>query len=165
MRIRRATSADCAPIWAVHTRAIRHSCATHYAPEDIAAWSGRMTPAAYAEPLLTRSMFVAEHDDGRIAGFAQLDPVEGTVEAVYVDPDFGRQGIGRALMAAIEQEALRLRLPRLVLVASLNAVAFYEALGFVVEADVRHAIGGDHRIAAKLMSKRLGTQASAGWAA
>lgn len=155
MRIRRATTADGGPIWAVHTRAIRHGCATHYPPSDIAAWSGRMTPAAYAEPLLTRSMFVAEDDDGRVTGFAQLDPGAGIVEGVYVDPDFARRGIGRALMAAITREAQRLGHERLVLDASLNAVAFYEALGFAVEAEVRHPLAAGHAIAAKLMSKRL----------
>lgn len=157
MRIRPATPADCAPIWAVHTRAIRHGCASHYPPRDIAAWSGRTSPASYAEALITRVMLVAEDDDGRIAGFAQLDPAEGVVEAVYVDPDFMRRGIGRALMRALEAEAGRLNLPRLVLDASLNAVPFYSAIGFVAEADVRHDLGTGHAIAAKLMTRRLST--------
>lgn len=165
MRIRRATSADGGPIGAVHIRAIHPSCASHDPPEDIAAWSGRMTPASYAELLLTRALFVAERDDRRIAGFAQLHPDEGTVEAVYVDPGFARQGVGRALMAAIEQQAVRLRIPRLVLTPSLNAVAFHETLGFAVDADVRHAIRDGHEIAAKLMSKQLPEPAGAGCAA
>jgi GNAT superfamily N-acetyltransferase len=153
--IRRAAAADCAPIWAVHTRAIRHGCAPHYAPEDIAAWSGRMSPATYGELLLTRSMFVAEAEGGRIAGFAQLETGEGVVEGVYVDPDFMRQGVGRALVAALEDEAQRLGLARLTLDASLNAVPFYLALGYRIEGDLRHALGGGHAVACKLMSKRL----------
>jgi len=155
MRIRRATAADCAPMWAVHTRAIRHGCASHYAPGDIAAWSGRMTPESYAEPLFTRTLLVAEVDDGRVAGFAQFEPGEGVIEGVYVDPDFMRQGVGRALVAAVEDEAVRLGTERISLDASLNAVPFYSALGYAIEGDLRHPLGGGHSIGCKLMSKRL----------
>lgn len=159
--VRRAATSDCAPIWAVHTRAIRHGCASHYVPEDLAAWSARMSPASYAERLLTRRMLVAEADDGRIAGFAQLEPGEGVVEGVYVDPDFMRHGVGRALVAALEGEARALGLARLTLDASLNAVPFYAALGYRVEGDLRHALGGGHAIECKVMSKRLAAEVPA----
>ena len=120
-----------------------------------------MSPAAYAEPLLTRCMVVAEADDGRIAGFAQLAAGEGVIEGVYVDPDFMRRGVGRALVAALEDEAQRLGIARLMLDASLNAVPFYSALGYRVEGDLRHALGGGHAIACKLMSKRLAAEVPA----
>lgn len=142
-------------MWAVHTRAIRHGCASHYAPGDIAAWSGRMTPESYAEPLFTRTLLVAEVDGGRVAGFAQFLPGEGVIEGVYVDPDFSRQGVGRALVAAVEDEAVRLGIARISLDASLNAVPFYSALGYAIEGDLRHPLGGGHSIGCKLMSKRL----------
>lgn len=153
MRLRRAAPADRAPIWAVRTRAIRHGAASHYDADAIAAWTGRLTPAKCGERLLTRAMFVAEDDDGRIAGYAQLDPADGVVEAVYVDPDFARQGIGRALLAALEDEARRLGIDRLVLESSLNAVPFYAAQGYGKDADL--ASGDGRAIACTLMSKRL----------
>jgi aminoglycoside 6'-N-acetyltransferase I len=60
-------------------------------------------------------VFVAERDDGTIAGFVEVGtrpyadgcdttPV-GYVEAWYVDPDVRRRGFGRALLAAAEEWA------------------------------------------------------------
>ena len=61
------------------------------------------------------ALFVAERDDGSIAGFVEAgarpyadgcatSPV-GYVEAWYVDPDMRRRGVGRALLAAAESWA------------------------------------------------------------
>ena len=61
------------------------------------------------------AVFVAERDDGSIAGFVEAgarpyadgcvtSPV-GYVEAWYVDPDMRRRGVGRDLLAAAESWA------------------------------------------------------------
>jgi putative acetyltransferase len=155
MRIRRAVPADAAEIWAVRARAIRHGCASHYPPEELAAWTTRATPATCADAIATRHVIVAEREDGRVAGYAQLDVQEGTVEAVYVDPDCARRGVGRALMDAVEAAARALGLPGLVVEASLNSVPFYGAIGYGHECWAQHSLGGGHRIACAVMSKRF----------
>jgi GNAT superfamily N-acetyltransferase len=159
MRIRRAVPADAAEVWAVRTRAIRHGCASHYPPEELAAWTARATPATCADAIATRQVVVAEREDGRVAGYAQLDPEEGTIEAVYVDPDCARTGVGRALVDALEALARTLGLPGLVVEASLNSVPFYGAIGYGHECWAQHSLGGGHRIACAVMSKRLGEAA------
>ena len=53
-RLRRAVPADAPAIWAIHTRAIRETASSHYPPESVAAWSGRMTPGSYVEPIEAR---------------------------------------------------------------------------------------------------------------
>lgn len=156
MRIRRAVPADAAEIWAIHSRAVRHGCATHYPPEDLAAWSARASPATCADAIATRHVVVAERDDGRLAGFAQLDPSEGTIDALYVDPDCANRGVGRALMETLEAAARALGLEALVVEASLNSVPFYGAMGYGHECWARHSLGGGHHIACAVMSKRLG---------
>lgn len=58
------------------------------------------------------------------------------VQALAVDPDHGRQGIGRALLRAAAAEATRrggTRLTLRVLATNPSARALYEAEGFVVE--------------------------------
>jgi len=156
MRIRPAVPADAAEIWAIHTRAIRHGCATHYPPGDLAAWTARATPATCADAIATRYVVIAETAAGRIAGFAQLHPQEGAIEAVYVDPDSARHGIGRALVGALEADARARGLPGLVVEASLNSVPFYGALGYAHECWSQHSLGAGHGIACAVMSKRLG---------
>jgi GNAT superfamily N-acetyltransferase len=154
-RIRRAVPADAPAIWAIHTRAIRETASSHYAPETVVAWSGRMTPASYAEPIATKVVIVAEDDDGRLAGFAELDPVAGIVLACYVDPDFDRQGVGRSLMNALEAEARAHGRSALLLDASVNAIAFYESLGWRVEARARHDLGHGASLECAVMAKKI----------
>lgn len=154
-RIRRAVPADAPAIWAIHARAIRESASSHYAPETVVAWSGRVTPASYAEPIATRVVLVAEDDDGRLAGFAELDPAAGIVRACYVDPDYDRRGVGRALMTAIEDEARAHGRSALLLDASVNAVPFYEALGWRVEARTRHELGRGASLDCAVMAKKI----------
>lgn len=155
MRIRRAVPADATAIWAIHTRAIRETASSHYPPQSVAAWSGRMTPESYVEPIEARVVLVAEEDDGRLSGFAQLHPVEGVVEACYVDPDFARAGVGRALMAALEDAARARGRSALLLHASTNAIAFYRALGWTREADARQELAPGAWLDCAIMTKRL----------
>ena len=155
MRIRRAIPNDATAIWAIHTRAIRETASSHYPPESVAAWSGRTTPETYVEPIEARVVLVAEDDDGRIAGFAQLHPVEGVVEGCYVDPDFARAGVGRALMAALEDAARERGRSALLLHASQNAVPFYRALGWTPESGARHELAPGAWLDSVIMTKRI----------
>lgn len=154
-RIRRAVPADAASVWAIHTRAIREVASAHYDPATIAAWSGRVTPASCADAIATRIVVVAVTEDDRIAGFAELDPEAGIVRACYVDPDFTRQGVGRALMNAVEGEARAGGRSALLLDASLNAVAFYESLGWHAEAAARHGLGQGASFDCVVMTKKI----------
>jgi len=154
-RIRRAVPADAAAIWAIHTRAIREVASAHYDPGTVDAWSGRTSPASFAASIATHVLVVAEDDDGRLAGFAELDPHAGIVRACYVDPDFVRQGVGRALMGAIEDAARAHGRSALLLDASLNAAAFYESLGWRAEARARHALGGGESFECLVMTKKI----------
>lgn len=82
---------------------------------------------------------------GEIAGYAALEVVSRPespynkahaflhVEEFCVDEGCLRQGVGRALMAYIKEEAKRRQLPRVVLdmwAFNERALAFYEAIGF-----------------------------------
>ena len=73
---------------------------------------------------------VAEAEDGSIVGFGEINIDAGEVEAVFVDPEFGRCGVGSQVLQALEELARRQGLTALVLDASLNAVKFYERAGY-----------------------------------
>jgi GNAT superfamily N-acetyltransferase len=156
--LRAARPGDEQSLWSVHTRAIRISAATHYTEDALEAWAGRMRPEHYTEPMRTRAMIVAEAKTTagpRIAGFGQLQPEEGVIEAIYVDPDFARRGIGRALFEALEQLARERCLPGLTVEASLNSAPFYAAMGCVRRCLDRHELAPGVHIACVVMDKRL----------
>ncbi|NHZ37001.1 GNAT family N-acetyltransferase [Massilia rubra] len=128
--LRAAELADIDAMWALRTRAIRHGCRDHYAPEVIGPWSAAPAPLSY--PWLVGSGgAVIAHEQGAMLGYAILDVSTGEVDAVFVDPAAGGRGIGKALLAALERMAIERGCTRLHLSASLNAVAFYRAAGFV----------------------------------
>ena len=155
----RPARADDAPVLAtIHARAIGALDATHYTTAELAAWSARMTPDKYRALLPTRRITAAElatPQGPRVVGYAQLLPEEGVVEGVYVDPEFGRRGIGASLVGALEADGRALGLPGLILDATLNSVPFYAALGYRQECLSHHELAPGVRIACAVMEKRL----------
>ena len=75
-----------------------------------------------------------------IRGFAQLDPVAASIQAVYVAPASARRGIGAKLLVAAEEAAVALGLTRLTLDSSLNAVAFYVHAGYSSDVAATHEL-------------------------
>lgn len=155
----RAARPDDAPVLlSVHERAIRALAGTHYTGDRLEAWIARMSAGRLREAMSARVVIVAEvatPAGPRIGGYGQLHPVEGAIEAIYVDPDFARRGVGRALCNALESHALSLGLPGLVLDASLNSVPFYEAMGFRGKGVDRHDIAPGRDFACVVMEKRF----------
>lgn len=143
MRIRRAWLSDREGIYRVHVTAVRVTCASHYTSQEIEGWVGTKASDTYAPPFERCDIFVAVDADDNVLGFSQINPQMFEVEAVYVDPDHVRRGIGRALLAEVEGVAVAGGLRTLRLAASLNAAPFYRACGFVgdTEADYRLSSG------------------------
>jgi putative acetyltransferase len=62
-----------------------------------------------------------------------IDERQAEIKRMYVRPEERKRGVGRVLLAALEAEARRLGLSRLVLetgVRQLEAIALYERAGF-----------------------------------
>ena len=128
MQTRPATKADAGGIWELHVRAIRELCTRDYTVEQIEAWAGPKQPGDYLEPIRSKRLFVAEQG-GRVVGFGDYHATKNEISAVYVDPDFGGQGIGRALFLVVIGELKARGYSHVELDASLNSVGFYEAMG------------------------------------
>jgi GNAT superfamily N-acetyltransferase len=86
-------------------------------------------PAILDRELGTTYTLVAE-DRGRICGVSCLFVDE--IKRLYVTPTAQRQGLGRALVAALEQEARRRKLSEIRVDASPSSIGFYERIGFVL---------------------------------
>jgi GNAT superfamily N-acetyltransferase len=86
--------------------------------------------------------FLAEVD-GQIAGMAwlslgdrvpspqALDRRAGDIQSVYVVPELRRHGVGARLITAVVQHARDVELVYLTVHSAVDAIGFYERLGFV----------------------------------
>lgn len=105
----------------------------HYTAAQLQAWAPTEYDAAqWAERLRANRPFVAEMD-GRIAGFADLQP-SGYIDQFFVAGACAGRGVARALMARIHQAAQQAGMPRLWADVSFSAEPFFRRSGFAVEA-------------------------------
>ena len=127
--IRRARQDDKESIWRVHIRAIKEVCKSHYSKQEIQAWVGVLKPGRYEEAIRKGPFYLAA-DGASILGFGNLNQENGEIEALYVDPDHVRRGVGIKILQALEKKAVDSGLKLLRITSSLNAVSFYELAGY-----------------------------------
>lgn len=162
MHIRRANlidEQDARGILEAHRKAIHGTAAPFYAEDIIAEWAPLpITPEMVAQFIKSKSkgevIYVAE-SSGRIVGFSEVVPQGHELRAVYVDPDFGRRGVGTRLLAAVEREASHAGCQRLWTNASVNAKAFYERNGYVVIRPAIHTLSSGGRMSCFVMEWHL----------
>ncbi|WP_267642748.1 GNAT family N-acetyltransferase [Haloarchaeobius amylolyticus] len=156
MHVREATESDVEAIRSVHAAAIRELGRETYSAEQVAAWAAGCETAEYEDISHEDCCFVvAEAEDeerpGILAfGSLWLTPPEGyerpadaEVTAVYVDPSVAREGVGSAVLAALEDRARETAgVETLGLTASTNAVPFYEAHGYESVRERTHEFSG-----------------------
>ncbi|MCG1029387.1 GNAT family N-acetyltransferase [Virgibacillus halodenitrificans] len=154
MLIRKAEKDDNEAIWKVHTDAIKNVCSSHYTPNQVNAWAGKIKPNSYLESIENKEMFVAEIND-EIVGFGQLNLNNGEIEAIYVSSNNLKMGVGQQLFQKLESIAKDNRLQKLNLISSLNAFGFYNRLGFIPRKEMVHNISDETTLECVEMEKDI----------
>jgi predicted GNAT family N-acyltransferase len=98
--------------------------------------------------------FLATDAAGRVVGTARLRFIgdDAKVQRVAVSRGIRGQGIGRALMRAVEREAIARGASRVLLSAQISAVPFYERLSYEAVGAVFDDAGIPHRNMQKPLS-------------
>ncbi|WAJ38807.1 GNAT family N-acetyltransferase [Pseudomonas sp. GOM7] len=148
VEIRAAQPDDAPAISRVIVETLRISNARDYAAHVIAQVEKNFTAERVAQLIATRRVLVAEQAR-QLLGTASLDG--HVVRSVFVTPSAQGQGVGQALMAALERLARAQGITELRVPASLTAQGFYRHLGFVLQ---REVLEGDERIL--IMARQLG---------
>jgi GNAT superfamily N-acetyltransferase len=132
--IRQAAPADASAACALLRRSIEIGCKADHdgKPAVLEAWLGNKTAANVATWFASPSnhAIVAVGNDGALLGLCLLTQA-GKVALCYVLPEALRIGVGRALLAAVEQQARAWSIKKLHLLSPPSASAFFERLGFV----------------------------------
>lgn len=127
--IRRAQPDEIIQLLRIQIDALRGLCIQDYTPEQIEALIERNIRHASLHRSCDEITLVAAVDQ-TLVGLAAL--LDRRISAVYVHPQFSRQGIGTQLLKAIEAVAITRKFKNLSVAASLNARPFYQANGYRV---------------------------------
>jgi putative acetyltransferase len=131
VELRAYAAGDAEATLVIFLRAVRETARAHYSPEQVAAWAadvGDLDSWAAARTAAHTQLAIV---DGHVAGFTDLDD-DGYIDMLFVDPDFGRQGVASALLAAVIALARHRGLPALTTFASLTSLPVFERQGFVI---------------------------------
>jgi N-acetylglutamate synthase-like GNAT family acetyltransferase len=174
--LRPAQLADCAQLEELIARSARELSAHDYTPEQI---EGALRGAFGVDTQLIRDQtyFVVEAD-GKIIGCggwskrktlfggdarsernaAELNPQEDAakIRAFFIDPDYARRGIGKAILDRCESEARAHGFTRYELMATLPGQRLYAAQGYEAGEAVQYSLSSEVIIKFVPMSKVAG---------
>lgn len=132
IHIRAFRADDASATLRIFEDAIRITALSRYTESEVRAWlGGEHDVEEWSEARFTANTFVAEVD-GQVAGFTDLSAT-GYVDRLFVHPDFGRRGIGAALLEHVGRLAREEGIRHMSTHASLIARPVFEAAGFTVE--------------------------------
>jgi putative acetyltransferase len=158
INIRFATNEDARGILEAHYSAVHQIASRDYSPEICNSWSAPVTKERVSEYLnnsLPHETTIVAEIAGVITGFAAIVESENELRAVYVAAEFGRRGIGSALLTELERLARAKGCIELHLDSSVTAVAFYLLHDYQVLVHAEHALRAGGVIACVKMRKSL----------
>ena len=133
MHVRSYRPGDETALRQVFLDAVHQLAANHYSPEQLDAWAPPQTDQAeWRRRIQALSPFVAVCANDRPMAYADLQ-ANGYIDHFFVAPRHARQGVGRRLLAHIEQTARQKGLQELSADVSLHAQAFFARFGFALQ--------------------------------
>ncbi|MGL4238188.1 GNAT family N-acetyltransferase [Tabrizicola sp.] len=139
LSLRKASKDDLSAVDRLLARSYPRLLAGDYPPSTMVLAVPRLTRAR-PELLASGRYFLAEDAEGRllaVGGWSRSNPAgagaiedTGHVRHVATDPAAVRQGVGRALMGRVMQDARGAGMGWLDCLSTKTAVPFYQALGF-----------------------------------
>ncbi len=156
--IRSANDEDVDAIADLQARSIMAFGVATYDRETCEAWANMGRQVRHS--LLDTGTFTVAVTENALVGVAgwtedSREPDCAWPRYVFVDPGHAGRGIGRNLMATVVRSVDATGRTRLQLWASLNAVGFYEKLGFERIRPARWPLGGGIEMEHLLMAKTM----------
>ena len=142
VRIRAYNSGDAETTLRIFQEAITVTAAQDDTPAQIDAWARprQLDVMQWDQAMLRRKSFVAIIGD-QVVGFSDVRE-DGYIDMLYVSPDFARRGVAREMLMFLEEQARSSSVQQLTANVSITARAFFEAVGFHVEAEQHPVLNG-----------------------
>ncbi len=140
MNVRRYQAGEEEQIWQVYYDTTRLINGRDYTAEQVRRWAPDEGKPGWNERLKEKNPFVAE-EEGQILGFAELEG-NGHIGYFYSHHQWQRKGVGKLLYRALEEEALRRKIPLLFAEVSVTAREFFLGRGFEIVAEQNNLVCG-----------------------
>jgi GNAT superfamily N-acetyltransferase len=157
LRLRPVRASDLDAVVAMQEASIMVLGAPVYGEAKARAWA--RLGYQFRHDLLGEGAFWVAEQDQRLLGVGGWSPDSleadlAWIRYLFVHPQAIRRGIGRRLVEQAERSAYAADRPRLRVWSSLNAVAFYRAVGFLPERRARWPVQTAIELDYVLMAKR-----------
>ncbi len=130
-KIRRFKNGDETALWQLKYDTIRKVNIKDYSEQQVQAWAPEIcNQKQWDKRIQDMNPFVVEID-GSIVGYADVQK-DGYIDHFFCHIGYQGQGIGKALMKALFEEAKLKNISRLYSHVSITAKPFFEHFGFVV---------------------------------
>ena len=133
--IRRFSETDAEMVQNIIQRGLREINGKDYPAELIEEYCAYFTLEKIKSQAVSAHMYVAVQGN-KIVGTGSIAPYWGSEKesillTIYVLPEMIGQGVGSAIINALEQDEYFLRANRIEIPSSITAVKFYEKLGYI----------------------------------
>ena len=161
--LRLGRKSDARKVIQIHRRAIHEIASSDYAQEIIDAWGRILTEAEFIKrennfnlriEKIENIIVVAEIEE-EVAGFGEIVISDNELVAMYVNPNFKRQGVGTAILKNLELRASQKGLKYLQLHSSITAFPFYQKNGFQKQRDGVHTLSTGVEMSCVVMKKGI----------
>jgi len=153
MKIREYTFEDAEAHAEVHRESVRGIASEDYRDEVIEAWASKEPEESPLEE--EKKRFVAETDEGKVAGFSDYNKETNELSGLYVKPDFSGKGLGEKLLQKAEQDAKENGLDYLWCESTVTAKDFYQKQGYKITEETTHELEKGIEMKTYKMEKEL----------
>ena len=114
-------------IWALHRDTVQRVNRRDYSPEHIATWLGGRRDEI-PQKAIDDHWWVCSDSAGNLHGLGTY--AENRVTGLYVDANQLGQGIGRAILARMEEKIRKRGASEILVESTLTAASFYRRMGY-----------------------------------
>lgn len=140
LHIRRFADGEAPALWQICYTSIHQIASSDYTHAQLQAWvPADVAPQQWRDTIEKNKPLVAELN-GQLVAYADVQH-NGYIDHFFVAGAYARQGIGSALMQAIQHEAQQTHVRQLHAHVSKNAQEFFQRFGFVVRKYSTKVIG------------------------
>ncbi|GAB4232212.1 MAG: GNAT family N-acetyltransferase [Stanieria sp.] len=131
MIVRESKKSDLTEISHLFYNTVHQVNSQDYTPEQIAAWAAEIKDELFWQERFKDDLVYVVETNHSIVGFTNFKTT-GYIDCFYVHHQWQGQGVGSLLIKKIESEARKQQISLLFLEASIIAMPFFKAKGFIV---------------------------------